>query len=85
MARPEDHLPRAIEEALAELKRDPTHPVHARVDDLGVELRVVPDTVGAMGDDILGGAGPWKGESTEQLLEVLSQARERDDRDVHQS
>src|SRR3954464_14199672 len=42
MSRPEKLIPPSLEEAVAELKRDPSHPVHARVDGLDVELRVVP-------------------------------------------
>ena len=82
MARPEKYLPRNLEEAVAELKRDPSQAVHARVDNLEVELRVVADDLAPAGDDVLGGAGPWKGESTEDLLRVLRQARESDDRDA---
>jgi hypothetical protein len=82
MARPEKYLPRNLEEAVAELKRDPSQAVHARVDNLEVELRVVAADAAPAGDDVLGGAGPWKGESTEDLLRVLRQARESDDRDT---
>jgi hypothetical protein len=48
--------------------------VHARVDDLDVEIRVVADeTVGTA--DIFAGVGPWQGETTEELLGVLREAR----------
>jgi hypothetical protein len=81
VARPEKHLPRNLEEALAELKRDPSHPVHARVDDLEVELRVVADKTVASAD-IFAGVGPWQGQSTEELLRVLREFREHDDEDA---
>jgi hypothetical protein len=80
VARPEKQLPRNLEEALAELKRDPSHPVHARVDDLEVELRVVADKTVAPAD-IFAGVGPWQGQSTEELLRVLREFREHDDED----
>jgi hypothetical protein len=81
VARPEKHLSRNLEEAVAELKRDPSHPVHARVDDLEVELRVVADKTVAPAD-IFAGVGPWQGQSTEELLRVLREFREHDDEDA---
>ena len=82
MARPEKHIPASLEEAVAELKRDPHRAVHARVGDLDVEIRVVADETGAP-TDIFGDAGPWQGETPEQLLGVLREARQRDDEDAH--
>jgi hypothetical protein len=41
VATPEKQRPTTLDEALAQLKRDPDHPVRARVGDLDVELRVV--------------------------------------------
>jgi hypothetical protein len=79
MARPEKQRPHSLEEAVADLKRDPAHPVHARIDGLEVELRVV-DAEAADSDDIMGGAGPWQGESTEELLRILKEARDRGER-----
>lgn len=73
MALPEQKQPQSLEEAVAELKRDPTHLVHIRVDGLEIELRVVDAT-----SDVLNGGGPWKGETTEELLRILREARERD-------
>lgn len=82
MARPEKQIPTSLEEAVAALKRDPNRPVHARVDDLEVEIRVVADeTAGAA--DIFAGVGPWQGETTEELLGVLREARQHDDEDAH--
>ena len=82
MARPEEHIPASPEEAVAELKRDPYRAVHARVGDLDVEIRVAADETGAP-TDIFGGAGPWQGETPEELLRVLREARQRDDEDAH--
>jgi hypothetical protein len=41
VVRPEKHIPASLEEAVAELNRDPPRTVHARVDELEVEIRVV--------------------------------------------
>ena len=68
VARPEKHIPASLEEAVAELKRDPHRAVHARVGNLDVEIRVVADETGAPAD-IFAGAGPWQGETTEDLPE----------------
>jgi hypothetical protein len=82
MARPEKHIPASLEEAVAALKRDPHHPVHARVDNLDVEIRVLAaETVAPT--DVFAGVGPWQGESTEDLLRVLREARQHDDEDAH--
>jgi hypothetical protein len=71
VAQPEK-LP-SIEEAVAELRKDPRRVVKARVDDLQVELKVVAQ------DDIMGDAGPWEGETTDELLRRLRDARLQDD------
>ncbi|HEY3357220.1 MAG TPA: hypothetical protein VGQ83_28480 [Polyangia bacterium] len=65
-----------LDEAVAELKRDPTRPVRVRVDDLEVELRAVlvtPEEAGL--GDRLAAAGPWEGEELDDLLQVLREAR----------
>jgi hypothetical protein len=81
VARPEKHIPASLEEAVAELKRDPHRPVHARVDELEVEIRVVPDKHTGTAD-IFADVVPWQGETTEELIHTLREARERDDRDA---
>jgi hypothetical protein len=77
MARPEKLIPSSLEEAVAELKRDPSHPVHARVDGLDVEIRVVPsiDTHPGAGAR-LAAIGPWEGIALDELDRILPQARE---------
>ena len=72
----------SLDEAVAELRRDPLHSVHARVDGLEVELRVVSadDRPGAA-EDVLGGAGPWVGETTEEILQVMQEFRRDDGRE----
>lgn len=77
VARPEKHVPASLEEAVAELKRDPRRTVHARVDELEVEIRVVEKlahpSVGL--GDRMAAAGPWQGETEEEILAILREAR----------
>lgn len=66
-----------LEEAVEELKRDPSRPVRAQVDDFDLELRAVgsksrPVRLG----DFLSSLGPWEGESTTELCARLKEARE---------
>ncbi|HJX65194.1 MAG TPA: hypothetical protein VJ860_14730 [Polyangia bacterium] len=76
MARPVEHIAKTLEEALMALKHDPSHPVHACVDDLDVELRVVGQAKAEipLGDFMAEGGG-WKGESPEEILRILREAR----------
>jgi hypothetical protein len=79
--------PLSLDQALEALKRDPTHPVRARVDDeLTVEVRAVQETPAepralAPGEksaaDVFHEIGPWEGESLEELLEFFAEARRR--------
>jgi hypothetical protein len=77
MARPEKHIPASLEEAVAELKREPRRTVYARVDELEVEIRVVekPAHPGAGLGDRMAAAGPWQGETEEEILAILREAR----------
>jgi hypothetical protein len=77
VARPQKHIPASLEDALAELKRDPRQPVHARIDGLEVEIRVVEKsaTLGAGLGDRMAAAGPWQGETEEEILAILRDAR----------
>lgn len=62
-----------LEAAVAALKQDPTKPVRAKVGSLTVELRAIPENMEeASAADVLAAIGAWEGESTEQLLEMLS-------------
>jgi hypothetical protein len=82
MALPQKNQPMTLDEAVAELRRDPMHSVHASVDGLEVELRVVSaDECPAVAEDALGGAGPWLGETTEELLRVMQEFRRDDGRE----
>jgi hypothetical protein len=78
VARPEKHRPTTLEEAVAELKRDPAHPVRLVVDGIEIELRRPPESgviPGAVDQSNLGdriaAIGPWQGESTDELVEIL--------------
>ena len=83
MARPEKHRPTTLEEAVAELKRDPAHPVRLMVDGIEIELRRPPETGVIHGvvdqsnlGDRIAAIGPWQGESTDELIEILHRGRE---------
>lgn len=83
VARPQEHRPKTIEEAVAELKRDPSHPIRLIVDGIEIELRRSPaaGVVAGSSDqsnlgDRIAALGPWQGESAEELLEILRRGRE---------
>jgi len=69
---------RTIEEEDEQLKQDPTQPVRTRVGDLTIEMRAVAEpTTGRTAADVFAELGPWEGETTEELLKILAQARHR--------
>jgi hypothetical protein len=71
-----------LDAAVAALRKDPTKPVRAKVLDMTVELRAVPDNpIEAMAADAFKEIGAWEGESTEALTALLS-AHRRVNRDV---
>ena len=74
MARSAEHIARTLEEALTALKDDPSQPVRAQVDNLDVELRVVSKPTLRLGDFMAEGGG-WKGESEDEILHLLREAR----------
>ena len=66
----------ALEHAITHLKRDPDQKVTLHVDGLDVELRVLPaGPIAVSAADIFREIGPWEGETTEQILELLAEAR----------
>lgn len=77
MSRPEKLVPSSLEEAVAELKRDPSQPVRARVDGLDMELRVLPsnETQPGVGTR-LAAIGPWEGIALDDLVRILREGRE---------
>lgn len=68
---------RNIDEAVEEVRRDPARPVRVRIDDLEIEIRVVPSapTDAGLGDR-LAAAGPWEGERVDEILALLREGRE---------
>ena len=84
--------PLALDEALKALKRDPTQPVRARVDDeLTVEVRAVTDETAevqslAPGEksaaDLFREIGPWEGERGEELDALFANIRQKSNRRV---
>lgn len=63
---------KTIDEAVAELKRDPGHAVTAEVDGLVVEMRYKGRRSAA---DVFRELGPWKGESTEEMQAFFRESR----------
>ena len=78
MARPERHIPKTLEEAVAELKRDPSLPIRVVVNDVEVELRLVSESSAQPSYDALNGAR-WHGESAEELIRIIREGRELDE------
>ncbi|MDP9002573.1 MAG: hypothetical protein M3O46_20990 [Myxococcota bacterium] len=75
----------ALDQAVEALKRDPTHAVRARVGDMTVELRAVPDSPPAAersAADALREIGPWEGETYEELVALFAGVRQRISRPV---
>lgn len=67
-----------LDEAVAQLEKDPTHPVRARIGDMTVEVRAVVEAAGdRSAADIFAALGPWAGETTDELLQVLNDAQRR--------
>jgi hypothetical protein len=82
MARPEKRIPSTLEEAVAELRRDPSTPVHLVVDGIEVEVRrAEPAPIPGASDqsnlgDRIAALGPWEGESTDDLVQIIRQGRD---------
>jgi hypothetical protein len=84
MARPEQSRPRTLEEAVAELKRDPLLPIRMVVDGIEIELRRPPEPAMVAGvadqsnlGDRIAAMGPWEGESMAEVIEILRGGREQ--------
>ncbi|MCG8555050.1 MAG: hypothetical protein MJD61_07140 [Proteobacteria bacterium] len=74
MAQPAEKT--TIQDALEALRRDPRRPVLVRINDMAVELRAVKEHKDEtpLGDFLASGGG-WRGESAEDILEVLRESR----------
>jgi hypothetical protein len=78
MATPEKQRPTTLDEAVAQLQREPNQPVRARIGQLEVEIRVVGGgarQAAGLGDR-MAAAGPWEGETTEELIRILREGRD---------
>lgn len=68
----------SIDEAVAQLKRDPASPVRTKVGDLTIEMRAVAEPPeGRSAADLFARLKPWAGETTEEMLEILADARRK--------
>ena len=77
--------PLALEQAVEALQRDPTHAVRARVGDMTLELRAIPDAapvVERSAAEALREIGPWEGETYDELVELFEATRQRSSRVV---
>lgn len=65
-----------LEEAVARLKSDPLHAVRLQVNDVHVEVQLVKgeEHKQRLGDFMAEGVG-WKGESADEILRILREAR----------
>jgi hypothetical protein len=74
---------KTIEEAVEELRRDPTRPVRTTIGGLTIEVRAVsePGSVKSAADTFAE-LGPWEGETTEELLAMFAEARRTGSRRV---
>ena len=71
-------MEKTIDEALQQLRREPGQPVRAMVEGLMIEVRVVPDLpVSRSAAALFAEIGPWEGETTDEMLEFLAEARRR--------
>ena len=69
-------MSKTLEEAVEQLKRDPSHPVRATLGGLTVEVRAVSDPPGdRSAAELFAAIGPWAGETTEEILAILTKAR----------
>lgn len=69
---------KSIEEAVERLKRDPTRPVRAKVGGLTIEVTAVADeATPRSAASVFAEIGPWEGETAEELLALLADARHR--------
>jgi hypothetical protein len=62
-----------IEEAVEQLKCDPSQTVRATLGGLAVEVRAVPDLPGDRpAAELFAAVRPWAGETTEEILAILA-------------
>jgi hypothetical protein len=77
MSRPDKSISVSLDEAVAELKRNPSQPVHANVDGMDVEMRVVPQNQTRPGIGTrLAAIGPWEGITLDDLMKIVRESLE---------
>ena len=77
--------PLRLDEAVAALKRDPSHPVLVRVEGLTVEMRAVEEPARVprkSAADVFREVGSWEGETGEELDALFAAVRQRTNRGV---
>jgi len=76
VATPEKKRLTTLEDAVDQLERDPLHPVRLHINDVDVEVHLVKTegTAQRFGDFMAEGGG-WKGESPDEILRILREAR----------
>ncbi len=65
-------MSKTLDEAVAQLERDPEHAVTAKVSGMVVELRFRGRRTAA---DIFKEVGPWEGETQQELTDLLKAGR----------
>ena len=69
-------MPKTLEDLVEQLKRDPGQPVRARLGDVTIEVRAVAEPpAGKSAAELFAEVGPWAGETTEEILAILAEAR----------
>lgn len=71
-------MAKTLDEVVEQLKKDPDHPVRTKVGDLTIEVRAVAEApTERSAADLFAEIGPWAGETTEEVLAFLAEARQR--------
>ena len=69
-------MPKTQEQVVEQLRREPDRPVRTEVDGFAIEVRAVSDRPAEQSAaDVLSALGPWAGETTEEILALLANAR----------
>jgi hypothetical protein len=69
-------MTKALREAIDQLKRDPTQPVRTTIEGMAVELRAISEASSPRtAADAFAKVGGWVGESTDEILSILAEAR----------
>jgi hypothetical protein len=72
---------KTLADAIDQLKGDPPRPVRAQVQGLTVEVRVVPQAPAeSSAAELFERVGPWAGETTDEILAILADARRKGSR-----